>query len=201
MTDARAREVLDEWIGPPGPDGKASPEKSRRWWMKDPTFDAFLRERYGSLIEQAIEGGLEAWEDDPHDALALVLLLDQMSRNVHRDTERMYAGDARALALAERLVDSGDVRALLPVERYFVFMPFMHAEDVARQRRCVELFAAMAEGTEGPLREIFASGKEYALRHLEIVERFGRFPHRNSVLGRTSTGEEVEFLKQPGSSF
>jgi len=201
MTTARALEVLDEWIGPLDPEGKASPEKSRRWWMKDPAFDDHLRARFGDLVEQAFDGGLGEWEEDARGILALILLLDQMSRNIFRDTPRMYEGDARALALAERLVDSGQVRELAPMERYFVFMPLMHAEDAERQRRCVELFGAMAEGAPGPLGEVFTSGKDYALRHLEIVERFGRFPHRNHLLGRTSTGEEVEFLRQPGSSF
>ena len=193
--------ILADWVGPLDEEGRALPEKVTRWWSKEASFDAYLRQTYGGLIEQAIGGELLPWEQSARGKLALILLVDQMARNVHRGTARMYAGDARAVRLARGLLDSGALDELEPMHRYFVFMPFMHSEALEDQRRCEALFTDAAGALGEALRPLFAAGAEYATKHRVIVERFSRFPHRNDILARRSTDEEVEFLKQPGSSF
>lgn len=181
-------DVLDFWFGP-------APLASRDvWFRKDAAFDAEVQTRFGALIEQALEGGIDRWALQPTGALAAIVVLDQFTRNAFRGTPRAFAGDARALALARRLTYRGGDRALPPLQRWFVYMPFEHAEDLVDQYESVRLFRALAEaGLADPL--------AWAEKHLDVVRRFGRFPHRNAVLGRASTPEELEFLAQPGSSF
>ena len=185
--------ILDFWFLPPGEPGhrKSRPE----WFRKDAAFDLLIRQRFGDQIERALAGGLLEWDDEPRGALARIILLDQFTRNAFRDTPRAFAGDSLALAAALALVGAGSDRQLAPVERWFVYLPLEHAEDLAIQERSVALFNALAAepGMEGIV--------EYAVRHRDIVARFGRFPHRNRILGRASTPEEDEFLKLPGSGF
>ncbi len=201
MSEREIDALIDDWIGELDRDGKAAPQKVARWWRKDAVFDAYLRETYGGRLEQARRGELTDWERSACGKLALILLLDQLSRNIHRDGPGMYAGDEAALALAARLLDSGEAETLEAMQRYFVFMPFMHSEKLEHQRRCEALFEAEAAACSPALRELFESGHDYATRHRVIVERFGRFPHRNELLGRESTAEELDFLQEPGSSF
>jgi uncharacterized protein (DUF924 family) len=171
-------DVLREWFRDP-----------ERWWKQDAAFDDFLRKTYGADVEAAIRGELDDWAGSPRGALALVILLDQLTRNIYRGTPRMYAGDAKAVATSLAVIESSADASLSADERQFLYMPLMHSEDRALQRRSLEKF-----------RELGGS-LEYAQHHAEIVLRFGRFPHRNAILGRESTPEEVEFLDQPGSSF
>jgi uncharacterized protein (DUF924 family) len=190
-----AREILDFWFGAPG-----SPTHGRRrreWFVKKDAFDAAIRERFGAAIEDALAGGLRAWDEaGPQGVLARILLLDQFTRNAYRGTPRAFAGDALALAAARALVDGGGDRLLEPWQRSFVYMPFEHAEDAAMQERAVALFAALAAGHPG-----FDDTLDYAHRHRGVIARFGRFPHRNAILGRASTPDEEAFLRQPGSRF
>jgi uncharacterized protein (DUF924 family) len=189
------REVLDFWFGAPGSafDGQAR----REWFVKDDAFDAVIRTRFGPAIEQALAGGLRAWDEEgPAGTLARILVLDQFTRNAHRNTPGAFAGDALALAAARTLVDGGDDAALTPLQRAFVYLPFEHAEDIAMQERAVALFGALAGAHAG-----FDDMLDYARRHQAVIERFGRFPHRNEILGRASTPEETAFLRQPGSRF
>lgn len=162
----------------------------QRWWKKDAAFDAEIRDRFSKLHDAVERDECEDWLDTPRGTLAYVVVLDQFSRNMFRGSARMYEGDARALAVARRAIDRGIDGSLSRDERMFLYMPFMHSEDVADQERCVALFGA---GLQEMLR--------YAEAHRDIIRRFGRFPHRNALLGRQSTAEELEFLKQPGSSF
>jgi uncharacterized protein (DUF924 family) len=162
-----------------------------RWWRKDPAFDAEIRTRFHDLHRAVAAGAREDWRATPRGALAYVVVLDQFSRNMFRDTAGMFASDAQAVAAARAAVDRGDDRALADTERMFLYMPLMHSEDLADQDRCVDLFRALGRSYE----------LNYAEQHRDIVRRFGRFPHRNQLLGRASTPDEVEFLKQPGSSF
>ncbi len=193
--DPRADEVLDFWFG--RPDETHHLRTRPEWFRKDPAFDAAIHERFGALIDAALRGELAGWAAQPRSALAEVIVLDQFTRNTRRDTAGMFAGDARALAAARALVASGADRTLPGVMRQFVYLPFEHAEDLAEQQQSMCLFTAL-EADEPAL----AGGLvEWARRHQEIVARFGRFPHRNAALGRTSTPEETEFLKQPGSGF
>lgn len=192
--DAQAQNVLDFWFLPP--DNPGYGQSRVEWFRKDDAFDAQIRDRFGALIDAAIEGGLCAWDATPHGALARLIVLDQFTRNVYRGTPRAFAGDARALALAVALTQAGQDRQLAPMLRAFAYLPFEHAEDLAMQARAVELFQLLSQAQPG-----FDGMLDYAQRHQEVIARFGRFPHRNAILGRPSTPEEVEFLRQPGSSF
>jgi uncharacterized protein (DUF924 family) len=190
MDEALRDEALAFWFG-------ASPHRARDvWFRKDSTFDASIRERFGAAIDKALAGAYGDWCMTAQGALARVLLLDQFTRNVFRDSAKAFAGDARALATAQDALARGYEATLDPFERWFLYMPFQHSEDRLMQNRSMELFGALASepGFDGPLR--------YARNHAAIIERFGRFPHRNAVLGRESTAEEREFLRRPpGSSF
>ena len=182
-------EVLDFWFGP-------APHSSREvWFRKDPTFDAAIRERFGDAVTAALSGEFAGWSTTARGTLARVLLLDQFPRNVHRDTPLAFAGDALALSAAEDAIDRGFDRQLGLFERWFLYLPFEHSEDWGMQERSLELFGQLAAetGNRGPL--------EWAEKHAAVVRRFGRYPHRNAILGRPSTAEELAFLAEPGSSF
>ena len=188
-----AQEVLDFWFGKQTDPVFGSDRVE--WFRKEPAFDDSIRSRFGALIERGLRGELEAWAEAPTSALAQVIVLDQFTRNVYRDTAAAFAGDARALATAQDAVARGLDRALKPFGRWFLYMPFEHAEDAAAQQRSLALFGALAEesGLAAPL--------EWAQKHADVIARFGRYPHRNAILGRASTPEEVVFLSQPGSRF
>ncbi len=210
-----ARAVLDFWFGPPDdPDHSAS---RRRWFAKDEAFDAAIARRFGSLIERALDGGLDDWSNPsaqtprPLEALealgalgalgalaglAQLIVLDQFSRNCFRGSARAFAGDAMALRTAQWLVDSGAHLCLNGVQRQFAYLPFEHAEDLAQQQRALALFSQLERDQPG-LQDLAL----WAQRHLDIIARFGRFPHRNAALGRASTAAELAFLQTPGSAF
>ncbi|MCB2021239.1 MAG: DUF924 domain-containing protein [Burkholderiaceae bacterium] len=192
--DDGARAVLDFWFGAPGSatDGKARAE----WFRKDDAFDREIERRFASQMDSALAGGLREWDAAPRSALARILLLDQFTRNVFRDTPRAFAGDALALEAARDMVARGADEALTPQQRAFAYLPFEHAEDLAVQDESLRLFTRLATAAEG-----FDGSLDFAQRHHAIIARFGRFPHRNAILGRTSTPEELAFLRQPGSSF
>ena len=189
-----ARTVIDFWFLPPNHPGHGAyrPE----WFRKDDAFDAAIRERFGADVETALSGIPGEASDEA--LLADILLLDQFTRNIFRGTPRSFAGDARALKIAESLVATGRDKNLTPWQRWFAYLPFEHSESLLDQERSVALFAALRREMQ---HQAFDSAYDYALRHREVIERFGRFPHRNAILGRASTAEEIEFLKQPGSSF
>lgn len=192
--------VLSTWFGPV--DAPDYPQRNDKlWWGKDPAADAELRARFGAALDAAGRGELASWLATPRGHLAVVILLDQLSRNIHRDTAQMYALDDEAVDLVLRGLEAGVDRALAPRERVFFYMPLMHAESVPLQRKCVRLFKGLAAEVAEGERSAYAGNVDFAIRHLDIVERFGRFPHRNAILGRPSTDEEAEFLTQPGSSF
>lgn len=196
MTDTASltRAVLDFWFLPADQAGHGAyrPE----WFRKDDAFDATIRTGFGSAVEAALsEAGGDGSDEQ---MLARVLLLDQFTRNIYRGTPRAFAGDPQALRIAETLVAGGRDKNLTPWQRWFAYLPFEHSESLLDQERSVALFAALRREM---LHEAFDSAHDYALRHRAVIERFGRFPHRNAILGRESTTEEIEFLGQPGSSF
>lgn len=191
QTMAAPQEILRFWFGPEGSQTKARPE----WFRRSAAFDDEIRAHFGATHEAARAGGLVDWESPVSSRVALILVLDQFSRNLHRDSPFAFSCDERALALARRTVADGADLALSPLERQFVYLPFEHAEDCVAQRESLRLFAALEAFPET------AGVLEWAERHAAIVERFGRFPHRNAVLGRPSTSEEVAFLQEPGSRF
>ncbi|MFN3296080.1 DUF924 family protein [Caldimonas sp.] len=193
-TPPPARVVLDFWFD--GDDGTSRGQPRAQWFRKDPGFDRLIASRFGPWLEQALAGGLQDWTATPDGTLALILVLDQFSRNVHRGSPRAFAGDARALALAQGLVSTGEDRRLSSLQRWFAYLPFEHAEDIAEQDESVRLFTALAAEDAR-----LADALDYAHRHRDLILRFGRFPHRNAVLGRTSTAEEEAYLAQPGAGF
>jgi uncharacterized protein (DUF924 family) len=195
-------DVLSFWFGELRDDGSAADEIAARWWKKDAGFDALIAERFGAVLEQASTGALDAWCSTDAGRVALVVVLDQFSRNVHRDTPRAFAQDDRAHALVEAAWAEGVFDRVPPMHAYFLAMPFMHAERADAQARCVAIFERLRDRAPGEaLRATFEGGVDFARRHEAIVVRFGRFPHRNAILGRASTAEELGFLEQPGSSF
>lgn len=190
-----AQDVLDFWFLPAGSTGHG--EQRAEWFRKDDAFDAAIHTRFAPLVEQAVAGGLREWDQEgPLGTLARILLLDQFTRNAYRNTPDSFAGDALALAAAQQLVASGADRELTPVQRWFAYMPFEHAEDARMQEQSVALFTALAEAHPG-----YDGVLDYAHRHRGVIARFGRFPHRNPILGRASTPDEAEYLAQPGSGF
>jgi uncharacterized protein (DUF924 family) len=194
-------EVIEFWFGELDDSGLASADKAKRWWAKDPALDDLIRRRFGALHQRIRAGELESWQQRPRERLAAVIVLDQFSRNMFRDSEGMFASDDQALAMALEGIEVGMDRALPQDLRAFLYLPLMHAEQLEVQDRCVELFEQLHAEVEGKARERAARSVEFAKMHRDIVARFGRFPHRNALLGRATTAEEAEFLKQPGSSF
>jgi uncharacterized protein (DUF924 family) len=193
-TDPDAQAVLDFWFGAEG-----SPEHGQvraEWFRKDAAFDAQIAQRFGALVHSALAGGLRHWGAHPASRLAHIVLLDQFTRNMYRDTAQAFAGDALALAAARAMVDEALDTTLRPEQRVFAYLPFEHDESLAMQDESVRLFsvlAAEAPSLQGML--------DYAHRHRAVIERFGRFVHRNELLGRVSTAEELAFLREPGSRF
>lgn len=185
-------EILEFWFGRPGAADYGGTRKA--WFRKDAAFDAAIRERFGAAIETALSGGFADWTA-PRGILARILLLDQFTRNSFRDTTRAFAGDALALTLAEEAIARGDDVELIPVERWFMYLPYVHAESPSAQERAVSLFRDLRDTTG------LAEPLDWAERHAEVIRLFGRFPHRNAILGRESTPEEVAFLAAPGSRF
>ena len=189
--DPRAAEVLRFWFGEAGEYGK----RQKRWFEKDPALDAEIRARFLGLYEDVAARRLEHWRASAPECLARILVLDQFARNLFRNDARAFAADPIALETAHEALARGIDRTLLPVERQFVYLPFEHSESVEDQRTCCALMETLKPFPE--TRDVHA----WALKHLAVIERFGRFPHRNAALGRASTPEEIEYLAQPGSGF
>lgn len=189
MPNYRAADVLDFWFG----SGAERGQRHKRWFEKDAAFDAEVTRHFLPFYE-TLAGG-QAWLDSPAACLARVIVLDQFPRHMFRGTARAFASDALALASARLALEHGYDRDRLPVERLFLYLPFEHSETLADQLRACALTAPLEAFPET------ADAHRYAIAHRAIIERFGRFPHRNAALGRASTAEEIEFLKQPGSGF
>jgi uncharacterized protein (DUF924 family) len=194
-------QVLDFWFGACDSDGALDPAKQKMWFGDGRRHDAAIREKFGALHQSACRGELDAWAGTPRGRMALIILLDQFSRHVHRGTPLAFAQDPAAQRLALDGVNGGADRKLIPAQRSFFYLPFEHAEDVELQRLSVRCFEDLSHAVAPAHQKDYDSFLDYARRHLAIIERFGRFPHRNAMLGRTSTSEEIAFLKQPGSSF
>lgn len=194
-------DVLAFWFGPLDAEGCANEAHRARWYSKSETFDAELGRRFGALLKACARGELTEMCSTPRGRLAYVIVLDQLSRNIYRGTPEMYEQDERALAVVEEGMSLGVDRALALDERQFFYMPFMHAEDLPAQERCCALFAQLADEVPPSQAPAVRRSHAFAVAHRDIIARFGRFPHRNSVIGRTSTPDENAFLLEPGSSF
>lgn len=177
------RDILDFWFLPAGHPEHGKPRDI--WWKSTPEFDAEIRQRFGALLDRAVAGELSHWTDSPEGALALIILCDQFPRNIHRKSVEAYRGDATALAAARAAVARGYHATLPSALRTFFFTPFHHSEALADQEMAVALFETLDD----------PEGRKYGRGHRDVVARFGRFPHRNEVLGRASTAAEIEYLK------
>ncbi|MDJ0728338.1 MAG: DUF924 family protein [Prochloraceae cyanobacterium] len=190
---SKFQEILSFWFGQPE---AANFGKSRKiWFAKNEEFDREIRSRFLTTYQQAVKKELDLWQNYPQNCLALIIVLDQFPRNMFRNTPQAFATDDLALKFAKNAVDRSFDRELLPVQRWFMYLPFEHSENLESQKRSLELFNCLENNSEN--KQAIAS----AQRHYKIIEQFGRFPHRNQILGRESTAAEIEFLKTPGSSF
>ncbi len=196
-----AASVLAFWFGEQPERAATSPEHARLWWSKQPAVDAEMRARFGPLIAQAGTGGLDGWDATPEGRLALILLCDQFTRNTARNTPESFALDPLARAWCLEGLQKNAFAGLLPIQRLFAYMPLEHSESLDHQDRCVLLMQGLRDEASPPERGTFEGFVDYAEKHREIIRRFGRFPHRNAILGRPSTPEELAFLQTPGSSF
>lgn len=185
--------ILTFWFGDPSEPTYGNPRQV--WFRKDPRFDAEIRWRFEADYQQAAAGKLQHWSHTPYPCLALLLLLDQMPRNMYRQTPQAFATDPLALQVAQYAVARGFDQTFLPVQRWFVYLPFEHSEDLEQQCRAVVLFNQLQDQPD------CHEAIEYAHKHLQVIRRFGRFPHRNAILGRPSTPEEEDYLCQPGTRF
>ena len=193
--------MLSFWFGELDAHGRADKPHQERWWSKGPEIDSQIRAQFTPLHRAAVGGELSAWLDTPRSRLAYIIVLDQFSRNMFRDSAGMFAADAQALAATQQGIEREHDRALALHERVMFYMPLMHSEQLANQERCIALFQALSRESGDSARASMLSQIGFAERHRDIVRKFGRFPHRNALLGRPSTPEEVEFLAGPGASF
>lgn len=186
-------DILRFWFGSlDHPDGGTY---RKVWFSKDPAFDREILTRFKETYHRAAAGDFDFWQQTAPGCLALILLLDQFPRNMFRDSPQAFATDQKALSIAQHAIRQGFDQVLPPIQRWFVYLPFMHSENLEQQQQCVELFQTLRE------HPAITSAYTYALKHRDVIQQFGRFPHRNAILKRESTMAESEFLKQPGSSF
>ena len=188
---ATAHEILAFWFG----EGEDHGKRRTAWFKKDAAFDDEIRQRFLATFAEAYAGRLSHWKNNPYDCVALVVVEDQFPRNMFRGSARAFATDTLAREAALHALANGFDLGLKPVERQFIYLPLEHSESLADQRRCLTLMQQLAAYDETSDLHVWAQ------KHLDIISRFGRFPHRNAVLGRESTAEEIDFLTQPGSGF
>jgi len=198
---ATAEDVLTYWFGAPGSAREVADRQSKLWFGKLPEKDREVSERFTPTFNAAIAGLLEDWAQTPRGRLALVIVLDQFPHHIHRDTPAAFAQDAKALALSLAALAAGEDQVLALIERVFLYLPLEHAESIAMQDLAVTHYQQLLDEAVESERELFENFLDYAHKHRDVVLRFGRFPHRNDILGRSYTPEEIEFLKQPGSRF
>jgi uncharacterized protein (DUF924 family) len=193
--------LLDWWFGHVESPDEIAADKGKLWFGKKDSQDLEARERFGVFVDQALAGELTEWTQRPEGWLALVLLLDQLPRMIFRDSPKAFSGDLRAQKLVAQGIAADFDRQLKPIQRLFIYLVFEHCENLAVQNEAVSRFIDLLAEQPEAERAVFADNLDYAERHRKVIARFGRFPHRNAVLGRESTAEELAFLSQPGSRF
>jgi uncharacterized protein (DUF924 family) len=193
--------VLAFWFGPPGSAAEIAGRQRKLWFGKSPENDQAVARRFSTTLAAATAGQLDHWAHTPSGRLARVIVLDQFPHHIHRDQPQAFATDPQALALSLDALAAGEDQQLAPIERVFLYLPLEHAESIAMQDRSVSLYEKLAHEAAVDERALFDDFLHYARQHRDVVARFGRFPHRNAILGRRSTPDEIEFLKQPGSRF
>lgn len=189
------------WFGANADDAKLADQQAKLWWSKDTAVDGLITQRFEKPTLAAADGSLDSWKASPHGWLALILLTDQFPRNMYRGTPASFAYDDVALQLCRQALEQGADRLLRPIERVFVYLPLEHSEAIADQEHAVQLMEQLASDVPVAQKSTFDGFHQFAIRHRDIIARFGRFPHRNEILGRASTEEEIAFLKTEGSSF
>lgn len=190
-------ELLQFWFLPDG----EKKEVMKLWFSASDSLDLEIKERFGASLRQAEQKGLDDWRQTLEGKVALIILLDQFSRNIYRGSGQAFANDTQACSLAKELIQAGLDKELDPYWRVFVYLPFEHSESLADQEQAIELFQKLAQDVTAVHMTTFKNFLDFAQKHYDVIKRFGRFPHRNQRLGRTSTPEEELFLNQPGSSF
>ena len=193
--------ILDFWFGSDPDDRVVAKEKSALWWSKNTQIDNEIRQRFESSVIRAAAGELSDWQSNPRGRLALILLTDQFPRNIYRDSAGAFAHDSKALAWSLDGIEQGLDLKLRPIERVFFYLPLEHTESLEHQERAVKYFSQMVANVGPEQKQTFQEYLDFAVRHRDVIARFGRFPHRNKILGRASTPQELAFLDQPGSSF
>lgn len=201
MDTKRIEEILSFWFGEIKSDEDFPVEKAKMWFQEGQKSDGFIRETFGQDLEAAIQGKYESWADEPRGLLALIILLDQFSRNIYRDQPQSFAQDKQAIELSLKGIAKGRDKKLRPVERVFMYMPLMHSESREVQNKCVEMFSKLADQAPAAIEVPLRNNLDFAVRHSKIIEKFGRFPYRNAVLGRTSTPEEEAYLSSAKESW
>jgi uncharacterized protein (DUF924 family) len=198
MEAMEAKEIVDFWFGEDETDILSNAEQR---WQKDPAFDRAIEQMFKPVLDDVVMGMNDDWLHEPEPCLAYIIVLDQFTRNIFRDTPQMFAQDNLALAACEHAIDAGHDKALHPIKAWFLYMPLMHSENLAVQEQSLKMFRELADRAPEDYKPSLENAYDFAVKHADIVKRFSRYPHRNSLLGRESTAEELEFLKQPGSSF
>lgn len=193
--------ILDFWFSSQELDAPQIDSRMERWFGSDPKQDQRIRDEFGDLVEQAVNGELDSWKATTEGRLALILLLDQLRRNVHRGTADAFSGDKQALKLCVEGSMNNEYQSLSPVQRVFFFMPLQHAESLGIQEKSVRIFNALANSVSDTLKETFLTFAQFAELHRDIIAEFGRFPHRNRYLGRSNTPEEESYLAADGPTF
>jgi len=193
--------IIEFWFGLDADDKLTADRQASLWWSKNEALDAGMRERFGPWLDQAASHRLDGWAETAAGRLALILLTDQFPRNIHRGTPQSFAYDALARTWCKEGLREGVQAKLRPIERVFFYLPLEHSESLADQEQAVALFAELLDGVPASHRDTFRGYYDFAVRHREVISRFGRFPHRNRILSRESTAEELVFLQQKGSSF
>ena len=201
MMIAEPASILDYWFGVRGSAVEIAQRQSKLWFGKQPEKDRDISEGFTPTFNAAIAGALDHWADSPRGRLALVIVLDQFPHHIHRDTPQAFGQDAKSLALSMAALASGEDKQLAPIERVFLYLPFEHAESLAMHDLSVAQYQQLMDEAPESERALFANFLDYAHKHRDVVQKFGRFPHRNDILGRSSSPEEIAFLKQPGSRF
>lgn len=195
------QDVLDYWFGPIEETKAYLEGRNAIWWRKNPKVDEEITSRFKSTLEAIAAGKLSEWQTTPEGWCASILVLDQFSRHIYRGTPRSFSQDTLAISLARKGLGENKDQTLHVIQRVFMALPFEHSELLEDQHFAVRYLTELAKKAPLEWRTQIHENADYARQHLRIIERFGRFPHRNAILGRTSTGEEVAFLKEPGSSF
>jgi uncharacterized protein (DUF924 family) len=201
MSSENVQSILDFWFGKETTAKRVNHQKSALWWSKNEGIDREIKERFGRVTEDVLEGKKRDWLDSPGGMLASIICVDQFSRNMYRGQAKCFSYDHCSIQIAKLMLAKGFDNDLTPIQRSFAFLPFEHSEKLEDQEKSLELYASLVDEVSAESREIFDRCYQYALEHHEIIERFGRFPHRNIILERQSTPEELEFLDLPGSSF